>query len=44
MLDPSKKLGMDLYAGADFVGLWGLENHEDPICDRSRTGFVVTSS
>ena len=25
-----------------FVGLWGHEYSQDPICDRSRTGFVVT--
>ena len=42
VFNKSKKLGVDCYAGADFVGLWGHENHEDPICDRSRTGFVVT--
>ena len=30
------------YADADFAGLWGHENTKDPICDRSRTGFVLT--
>ena len=33
---------VDCYADADFVGLWGHENFQDSICDRSRTGFVVT--
>ena len=37
-----KKLVVDCYADADFVGLWGHENPQDPICARSRTEFVVT--
>ena len=32
---------MDFYAGADFAGLWGHEDPQDPICARSRTEFVV---
>ena len=32
---------VDCYADADFEALWGHENSQDPICDRSRTGFVV---
>ena len=35
---------VDCYADAYFVGLWVHENPQDPICDRSRTGFVVTFS
>ena len=35
---------MDCYADADFAGLWGHEDPQDPICDRSRTGVVVTFS
>ena len=30
------------YANADFVGLCGHENPQDPICARIRTGFLVT--
>ena len=41
---PSKKLVVDFYADADFAGLWGHEDPQDPICARSRTGFVVTFS
>ena len=41
MFNPSKKLVVDCYADADFAGLWGHENPQDPICARSRTGFVV---
>ena len=35
---------MNCYAGADFAGLWGHEDPQDPICARSITGFVVTIS
>ena len=41
VFNPSKKLVMDCYDDADFAGLWGHEDPEDPICARSRTGFVV---
>ena len=37
----SKKLVVDCYADADFAGLWRHENTQEPICARSRTGFVV---
>ena len=42
VFNPSKKLVMDCYARADFAGLWGHEDPQDPICARSRTGFAVT--
>ena len=42
VFNQSKKLVVDCYADADFAGLWGHENPQDPICARSRTGFVVT--
>ena len=35
---------VDCHANADFAGLWGHEDPQDPICARSRTGFVVTFS
>ena len=35
---------VDCYADADFAGLWGHEDPQDPICARSRNGFVVTFS
>ena len=40
--NPSKKMVVDYYADANFAGLWGHEIPQDPICARSRTGFVVT--
>ena len=42
VFNPSKKLVVDCYADAYFAGLWVHENPQDPICDRSRTVFVVT--
>ena len=42
VFNPSNKLVVDCYSDADFAGLWGHENPQDPICDRSRTGLVVT--
>ena len=44
VFNPPKKLVVDSYAGADFAGIWGHENPQYPIFDRSRTGFVVTFS
>ena len=31
------------YADADFAGLWGHKNTQDPICDSGWTRFGVTS-
>ena len=42
VFNPSKKLDVDCYADTDFAGLWGYVDPQDPICARSRTGFVVT--
>ena len=42
VFNTSKKLVVDCYAHSDFAGLWGNENPQDPICARSRTGFMVT--
>ena len=42
VFNPYKKIDVDCYADAYFAGLWGHEDPQDPICARSRTGFVVT--
>ena len=42
MFNLYKKLVVNYFADADFSGLWGHENPQDPICDRSRTVFVAT--
>ena len=44
VFNPCKKMVVDCYADADFAGLWGHENTQDPICSRSITGSVVTFS
>ena len=44
VFNPYKKLVVDCYADADFAGLWGHEDPQDPICARSRTGFVLNFS
>jgi hypothetical protein len=32
---------IECYVDADFAGLWNVENNEDPVSSRSRTGFVI---
>ena len=44
VFNPYNKLVVYFYSNADFEGLWGYENPQDPICDSSRTVFVVTFS
>jgi hypothetical protein len=39
---PCKDLNLDLYADADFAGLWNAEDPHDPICVKSRSGFILT--
>ena len=36
-----QNLTLTLYSDADFVGLWNVEESDDPICVRSRTGYVI---
>ena len=42
ILNPSSDLHLDVHVDADFAGLWPHEDKEDPICVKSRTGFVVS--
>ena len=44
VFNPSKKLVVYCYVYTNFTGLLGNENTQYPICDRSRTGFVVSFS
>jgi len=39
---PDLKKGLDCYVDADYAGLFGHEDDQDPISVRSRTGFVLT--
>jgi hypothetical protein len=33
---------IDCYVDADFCGLWGAEDPDDPVVAKSRTGFILT--
>jgi hypothetical protein len=39
---PSETMKLDCYVDADFAGLWNHEDNQDPVCVKSRTGFVIT--
>ena len=38
---PSTDLKMELYVDADFAGLYNVENSDDPISAKSRSGFII---
>jgi hypothetical protein len=42
IMNPTEDMGLDMYADADFAGLWRHEEDQDPVCVKSRTGYVVT--
>jgi hypothetical protein len=42
ILKPTGELAIDCYVDADFAGLWKREDDQDPMCAKSRTGFVFT--
>ena len=39
---PGSILELDCYVDADFAGLWNVESDQDPVCVKSRTGYVIT--
>ena len=39
---PTDDWRIDCHVDADFCGLWGSENPEDPIVSKSRTGYIIT--
>jgi histone deacetylase 1/2 len=41
ILRPTNELTVDCYVDADFAGLWQVEDDQDPVCVRSRTGYVL---
>ena len=41
IMKPNKELTVDCYIDADFAGLYGTEDSQDPICAKSRTGYVL---
>jgi hypothetical protein len=41
IIEPTSNLQVDCYVDADFAGLWNSENDQDPICVKSRTGYLI---
>ena len=39
---PGKEIAVDCHVDADFAGLWNVEDRQDPVCVKSRTGFVLS--
>jgi hypothetical protein len=39
---PGNDLQLDCFVDADFAGLWNYESDQDPVCVKSRTGYVMT--
>ena len=37
---PNKSLLLECFVDADFAGLWGYENDQDPTCVKSRAGYI----
>jgi hypothetical protein len=37
-----QEMKLDCYVDADFAGLWRYEDDQDPVCVKSRTGYVIT--
>jgi hypothetical protein len=42
IIDPKSDLTLDLYADADFAGLYNHESDQDPVCVKSRSGYIIT--
>ena len=41
ILSPSQTLEVDCYVDADFAGLWSVEDPNDSICVKSRSGHLI---
>jgi hypothetical protein len=39
---PDTQMQLNCYVDADFAGLWNVEDDQDPVCVKSRTGYVLT--
>jgi hypothetical protein len=38
---PDNSMKVDGYVDADFAGIWKAEHDQDPICAKSRTGYMI---
>ena len=41
IMNPSTKFQVDSYVNEDFAGLWNVEPDQDPVCVKSRTGYLI---
>lgn len=41
-INPNSSLNLELFADADFAGLWNIEHPDEAICVKSRTGYIIT--
>ena len=41
IIKPTSNIGIDAFPDADFAGLYGYEDNNDPLCVFSRTGYVI---
>ena len=41
IFQPKHDLTVDCFVDADYAGLWGVEDIQDPQCVKSRTGYVL---
>ena len=42
IINPHTTLSLQMYADADFAGLWNVEDANDPTCVKSHSGYVIT--
>jgi hypothetical protein len=42
IIKPTSTIGINAYLDADFAGLYGYEDNNNPVCVHSRTGYVIT--
>ncbi len=41
IIKPTATIGIDAYPDADFAGLYGYEDNNDPVCVRNRMGMSL---
>ena len=41
-LKPNSDMKLNCYVDAKFSGLWNNKDYQDPMCVKSRTGYVMT--
>lgn len=44
VMNPNDQFALEMFADADFAGLWNAEEAHDPISVKSRTGYIITLS